>query len=100
MLRSALAHQGGRGWQWWVPVKREVTAPELTDRIITQGKALVWAIKARGTIERTPARLLLAAYKRRLRAIVEAAPAWAAEEILSASERIGDGRAVQWLSRN
>jgi len=31
---------------------------------------------------------------RRLRAIVEAAPAWVSEEILSASERIGDDRAV------
>jgi len=40
------------------------------------------------------ARLLQAAYKRRLRGIVEVAPDWAAEEILSASERIGNDRAV------
>ena len=53
--------------------------PELTDRIIAQGKALVRAIEAPGTIEpsgwfeRAIARLLLAGYKRRLRAIVGAA---------------------------
>ena len=79
---------------------------ELTDRVIAQGKALVRAIEALGTIEpsgpfeRTMARLLMAAYKRRLRAIVEAVPEWVAEEILSASERIGDRRAALWLSRN
>jgi len=44
--------------------------------------------------------LLLAAYKRRLRAIVKVAPAWVSEEILSASERIGDKRAVLWTSKN
>ncbi len=64
------------------------------------------AIEALGTIEPTApieralARLLLAGYKRRLRAIVEAAPAWVSEEILSASERIGDDRAVLWRSDN
>ena len=71
-----------------------------------QGRALVRAIEAIGTIEptgpfeRALARLLSAAYKRRLRAIVEAAPAWVSEEILSASERIGDDRAALWLSEN
>jgi len=45
-------------------------------------------------------RLLLAAYKRRLRAIVKVAPAWVSEEILSASEWIGDKRAVLWMSEN
>jgi hypothetical protein len=39
-------------------------------------------------------------YKCHLRAIVEAAPAWVSEEILSASERIGDDRAVKWMSEN
>ena len=34
--------------------------------------------------------LLLAGYKRRLRRIVEAAPDWVSEEILSASEHIGE----------
>ena len=37
---------------------------------------------------------------KRLRGIVTAAPAWVSEEILSASERIGDTRAAQWVSRN
>ena len=46
----------------------------------------------RGT--RALARVLMAAYKRRLRAIVKVAPAWVGEEILSASEHIGDKRAV------
>ena len=39
-------------------------------------------------------RLLLYVYKRRLRGIVEAAPDWVSEEILGASEGIGDDRAV------
>ena len=45
-------------------------------------------------------RLLLYVYKRRLRGIVEAAPTWVGEEILSASERIGDQRAALWMSDN
>jgi hypothetical protein len=67
--------------------------PTLTDHLMSQGRALVRAIEALGTIEPTGpfgwalARLLMAAYKRRLRGIVEAAPAWVSEEILSASER-------------
>jgi len=78
-----------------------VSAPELTDRIIAQGKALVHAIEApdtiepSGPIEHALAGLLQAAYKRRLRAIVEAAPAWVSEEILSTSEHIDDRRAMQ-----
>jgi hypothetical protein len=72
----------------------------------TQGRALVRAIEALGTIqpsgpfERALARLLIAAYKRRLRGIVEIASAWVSEEILSASEHIGDDRAVLWISEN
>ncbi|MCK4472258.1 MAG: hypothetical protein KAW49_10780 [Anaerolineae bacterium] len=83
-----------------------MTNPDLTDLIITQGRALVRAIEALGTIEptgpfeRALARLLLAAYKRRLRAIVEAAFGWVSEEILSASERIGDDRAALWMSKD
>ena len=63
-----------------------MTNPELTDHIIAQGRAFVRAIESLGTIEptrpieRALARLLVAAYKRRLRAIVEAAPAWVSEE--------------------
>ena len=83
-----------------------MTDPELTDRIIAQGRALVRAIEALGTIEpsgpieQAIAGLLQAAYKRRLRAIIAAAPAWVGEEILSASERIGDDRAAVWMSDN
>jgi hypothetical protein len=74
----------------------------LTDCILTQGKALVRAIEALGTIEptgpfeRALARLLMATYKRRLRGIADVAPAWVAEHILSASERIEDQRAPLW----
>ena len=66
--------------------------PELTDRIIQQGHALVRAIEALSTIdpsgpfEELIAGLLLAAYKRRLRGIVGAVPAWMTERILAASE--------------
>jgi hypothetical protein len=78
----------------------------VVDRVITQGRALVRAIEALGIIEpsgwfeRTLARLLLAGYKRRLRAIVGAVPAWVTEEILSASQHIGDDRAALWMSDN
>ena len=51
-------------------------------------------------LERKLARLLLYVYKRRLRGIVEAAPPWVSEEILSASERTADDRAVLWMSEN
>ncbi len=83
-----------------------MTDPNVTDQIIAQGKALVRAIEALSTIEpsgpfeRWQMRLLQAAYKQRLRAIVAAAPAWVAEEILSASEHIGDDRAAGWMSEN
>jgi hypothetical protein len=52
-----------------------MTDPALTDRILRRGKALVRAI------ERAAARLLLYAYKRRLRGVVEAAPAWMVEKV-------------------
>jgi hypothetical protein len=39
-----------------------------------------------GPFERALARLLMAAYKRRLRGIVKLAPAWVSEETLSTSE--------------
>ena len=80
--------------------------PQFTDRIRRQGKALVRAIEAVGTIEpsgpfeRALTRLLMAAYKRRLRAIVADVPSWVTEEILSASENISDQRAVLWMSEN
>ena len=83
-----------------------MTDPAHADGIIAQVRALVRAIEALGTIEpsgpleRALARLLLAAYKRRLPAIVEAAPSWVSEELLSASEHTGDQRAVLWMSQN
>ena len=43
---------------------------------------------------------LLYVYKRRLRGIVEAAPAWVSEDILGASEHIGDDRAALGMSEN
>ena len=46
------------------------------------------------------ARLLLHVNKRGLRGVVEVAPAWMVEEILSASERIGDRWAVLWMDEN
>ncbi|MBU0705010.1 MAG: hypothetical protein KKC18_14215 [Chloroflexi bacterium] len=76
---------------------------DATVRIVVQGHALVRAIEALGTIEpsgpfeRAIAGLLLAAYKR---GIVEAAPSWVAEEILSASQHIGEDRAAVWMSEN
>ena len=57
-----------------------MTNPELTDRILRQGKAPIRAIEALGPIEpisrleRKLAGLLLHLYKRRLRGIVEAVP--------------------------
>jgi hypothetical protein len=80
--------------------------PERVDHIIQQGRALVRAIEAFGTIEpsglfeRLIAGLMLAAYKRRLRGIVEVAPAWMTERILSASERIDDKRMALWMCDN
>jgi hypothetical protein len=73
---------------------------------VPSSSPLVRAIEALGTIEpsgpfeRALARLLIAAYKRRLRAIVKVVPTWVSEEIPSASERIGDDRAVLGMSKN
>jgi len=53
-----------------------------------------------GRFERWQTRLLQTAYKYRLRGIIRAAPAWVAEQILSASESIGADRAAVWMSRN
>lgn len=57
-------------------------------------------IEHTGWLERSQVWLLLQAYRRRLRAIVPAAPDWLAEEILSASQAIGKNRAAVWLSEN
>jgi hypothetical protein len=83
-----------------------MTDPDVVARAISQGKALVRAIEslatieATGPIERFIVGLLLPAYKRRLRSIVESAPAWMSEEILSASEHIEGDRAPVWWSDN
>jgi hypothetical protein len=64
---------------------------ELTDNVITQVHTLVRAIESLDTIqssdpfERALADLFLAAYKRRLREIVQTAPPWVAEQVSSAS---------------
>ena len=89
----------------WISCVEDVE-PDLVARILTCGRALVRAIEALGTIhpsgpfERALARLLMAAYKRRPRGIVKLAPAWVSEEILNASQHIGDDRAVLWTSKN
>ena len=78
----------------------------LTEKILAQGQALVRAIEAlktidpTGPLERTIVWLLLKAYRRRLRAIVGAAPTWVSEEILSASQKISADRPAVWLSEN
>lgn len=79
-----------------------MTDPNTTARVIHQGKALVRAIESLSTIEPTGpierfiVGLLLPAYKRRLRGIVESVPGSVSEEILSASEDVGDDRVVLW----
>ena len=79
---------------------------DATVRIVVQGHALARAIEALGTIhpsgpfERAIARLLQAAYKRRLRGIVGAVLSWVTKEILSASQHIGDDRAAVRMSEN
>ena len=77
-----------------------------TERILEQGRALVRAIEAletiepTGPIERVQAWFLLQAYRRRLRAIVAAAPDWVVEEIVGASQLIDEGRPAVWLIKN
>ena len=72
------------------------TNPDPTERAITHGRAHVRAMEALETIEpsawleRTIARLLVAAYRRRLRAIIGAAPAWLGDRILAASDKVGE----------
>jgi hypothetical protein len=84
----------------------QMTIADPTDCMIAQGHALVRAIGALDTIqpsgpfERALARLLMGAHKHRLRVTVKVVPTWVSEEILSASEHIGDDRAVLWTSQN
>jgi hypothetical protein len=80
--------------------------PDIAARTIRQGKALVRAIESlaviepTGPIEQFIVSVLLPAYKRRLRGIVESAPAWVTEEILSASEHSEGERPAVWWSDN
>lgn len=55
-----------------------MTSPNVTETIIAQGFAIeaLSTIQPTGPFERALARLLIAAYKRRLRGIVAAAPTW------------------------
>jgi len=75
-----------------------------TEQILEQDKALVRAIEALETIEpsapieQAMVSLLLQTYRCRLRGIVATAPAWVAEKILSASQRIGNDELAVWLS--
>jgi hypothetical protein len=74
-----------------------------TDRIIAQGRTLVWAIEALGEIQSSwsfeceLAELFRAACERCLSAIVAESPPWVREEILDASECIHDERPVARL---
>ncbi len=56
--------------------------PTTTETVIEQCKALVRAIEPSGPLER---------------ALVKVLPDWVTEEILSASQHIGDDRAVVWF---
>lgn len=77
-----------------------------TERILEQGQAPVRAIEALETIQKLgPLEWvmvwhLLEAYRHRLREIAKAAPSWMGEEILSASQAVGDDRAAVWLSED
>jgi hypothetical protein len=62
---------------------------DFTIRILTHPRALVRAIEALGTIQPT------GPFERALARLP-----WVTKEILSASEHIGDDRAVLWLSAN
>ncbi len=83
-----------------------MTNPDVTETAIEQGRAIVRAIEALGVIEpsgqfeRLLAGILMAVYKRRLQGIIATAPAWVGEQILSASQHVGEDRAAVWFSEN
>ena len=76
------------------------TGDLLTTNAIIQGCALVRGIEALETIdpsasfERAIADVLLKAYRRRLRAIIGAAPTWVGNRIFQVGENILDPRAA------
>jgi hypothetical protein len=57
-------------------------------------------IRPSSPFERALARLIQAAYKRRIQSVVETVLTWMSEEMLSPSECIGDQRAALWTSEN
>jgi hypothetical protein len=57
-------------------------------------------IRPSSPFERALARLIQAAYKRRIQSVVETVLTWMSEEMLSPSERVGDQRAALWTSEN
>lgn len=65
---------------------RTTVAPEATEPTEAIEKAMLW--------------LLPQAHRQRLRAIIEAAPSWMGEEILSVSQAIGEKRAAVWMSED
>ena len=69
---------------------------EVAERVIEQDRAIeaLETIEATGDSERANARLLVKAYKSRLRAIIGTTPTWVGNRIFEASESIPDPRAV------
>jgi hypothetical protein len=74
----------------------ELVPTGTVSQIIAEGRALVRAIAAMDTSAPTDhfecwrTRLLQVEYRHRLREILRVVPTWVAEEILSASEYIGE----------
>ena len=72
-----------------------VEGAELAENIIEQGPALLDAIEGlrviepSGWFERAIPRLLLAAYRRRLKMIIATVPTWVGGRILCAAEGVG-----------
>jgi hypothetical protein len=58
----------------------------VTERVLEQGKALE-TIQATGPVERAMVWLLLQAYRRRLRGLIELALAWVGEKMLGGRGR-------------
>jgi hypothetical protein len=81
-------------------VRHEVALCSCCDIVLVRAIEALGTIEPTGPFERALARLLMAAYKRRLWAIAETALAWVSKYILSASEYIGGNRTVVWISEN
>ena len=67
---------------------------ENVGRALVRAIAALEAIEASAAFERDIVRLLLAVYRRRLRAIIGTAPAWAGNRIFEAGHGIPDPRAA------